>query len=99
MVMTGKDTASSSPGERDSSDGLTQFLIEYLQHNTPEGTLDEVYRLVDVARGVATLTGEETWTPYAERRSMLEATGIVLGGGADSLAEIGRSAFNSIRRV
>lgn len=45
MVMTGKDNAL-SPEERDSGDVLTQFLVEYLQGNTPEGTLDEVYRLV-----------------------------------------------------
>jgi diguanylate cyclase (GGDEF)-like protein len=98
MVMTGKDNALSSPEERDSGDVLTQFLIEYLQCNMPPGTLDEVYQLVEAARKAATLTDDRPWTPYAERRSMLEATGVVLGGGADSLTEVGRSAFNSIRR-
>ena len=57
MVMTGKDDAVSVPGPRDSGDPLTQFLIEYLQGNTPEGTLDEVYRLVEVSRKVAFVNG------------------------------------------
>jgi diguanylate cyclase (GGDEF)-like protein len=98
MVMTAQDDASSSAGQRGSGDVLTQFLIEYLESTTPEGTLDEVYRMVEAWRGVATLAGDRFWTPSTERRCMLEAAGVVLGGGADSLTEVGRSAFNSIRR-
>jgi diguanylate cyclase (GGDEF)-like protein len=98
MVMTGKEKALPVPEARDSGDPLTQFLIEYLQGNTPEGTLDEVYRLVEASRSVATLQGEEAWTPYAERCSLLGAVGVVLGGGADRLTEVGRCVFNSIRR-
>jgi diguanylate cyclase (GGDEF)-like protein len=98
MVMTGKEKALPVPVQRDSGDPLTQFLVEYLQGNTPEGTLDEVYRLVEAARLVATLKGDDAWTPYADRRSLLEAVGVVLGGGAETLGEIGRCVFNAIRR-
>ncbi len=98
MVMTGKDNALSVPGPRDAGDPLTQFLVEYLQGNTPEGTLDEVYRLVEASRKVASMNGEDEWTPFAERRSVLEATGVVLGGGPDALSDVGRCVFNIIRR-
>jgi diguanylate cyclase (GGDEF)-like protein len=98
MVMTGKDNALPVPQERDSGDPLTQFLVEYLQGNTPQGTLDEVYRLVEASRKVAALNGGEAWTPYAERRSLLEAAGVVLGGGPETLTEVGRCVFNAIRR-
>src|ERR1700678_4529033 len=97
MVMTGKDEEVSVPDERDSGDPLTQFLIEYLQGNTPEGTLDEVYRLVEVARKAALRDGG-TWTPYAERRSLLESAGFVLGGGPETLTDVGRCVFDAIRR-
>lgn len=97
MVMTGKDKAL-SPELRELGDDLTQFLIEYLQGNTPEGTLDEVYRLVEAARKVALCNGEGAWSPFAERRSLLEAAGVVLGGGPDTLAEVGRCVFDTIRR-
>ncbi len=36
--------------EVDPGDVVSQFLIEYLQQNTPEGTLEEVYRVADMAR-------------------------------------------------
>ena len=98
MVMTGKDKAYSVPQDRHSGDPLTQFLVEYLQGNTPEGTLDEVYRLVEAARKIALLNGEAEWTPYAERRSLLESAGVVLGGGPETLTEVGRCVFDSIRR-
>jgi diguanylate cyclase (GGDEF)-like protein len=98
MVMTGKDHAISVPRERLSGDPLTQFLVEYLQGNTPEGTLDEVYRLVDASRTVALFNGEAAWTPYAERRRMLESAGVVLGGGPETLTEVGRCVFDTIRR-
>jgi diguanylate cyclase (GGDEF)-like protein len=98
MVMTGKDKAVSVPEERDSGDPLTQFLIEYLQGNTPEGTLDEVYCLVEGSRNAALVDGEGAWTPYAERRSLLESAAVVLGGGPEILTEVGRCVFDSIRR-
>jgi hypothetical protein len=98
MVMTGKDKAVSVPEERDSGDPLTQFLIEYLQGNTPEGTLDEVYRLVEGSRNAALRDGEGAWTPYAERRSLLESAAVVLGGGPEILIEVGRCVFDAIRR-
>jgi diguanylate cyclase (GGDEF)-like protein len=97
MVMTGKDEEVSVPEERDSGDPLTQFLIEYLQGNTPDGTLDEVYRLVEVARKAAQRDGG-TWTPYAERRSLLQSAAVVLGGGPETLTQVGRCVFDAIRR-
>ena len=96
--MTGKDKAISVPEERDSGDPLTQFLIEYLQGNTPDGTLDEVYRLVEGSRNDALVHGEGAWTPYAERRSLLESAAAVLGGGPEVLTEVGRCVFDAIRR-
>ena len=96
--MPGKDKAIPVPPERLSGDPLTQFLVEYLQGNTPEGTLDEVYRLVDASRTVALFNGEAAWTPYAERRRMLESAGVVLGGGPETLTEVGRCVFDTIRR-
>ena len=98
MVMTGKDKEVSAPEGRDSGDPLTQFLVEYLQGNTPEGTLDEVYRLVEVSRKAALRNGEGAWTPYAERRSLLESAAVVLGGGPETLTEVGRCVFDAIRR-
>jgi diguanylate cyclase (GGDEF)-like protein len=98
MVMTGKDKEVSVSEGRDSGDPLTQFLVEYLQGNTPEGTLDEVYRLVEISGEVARRNGEAAWTPYAERRSLLESAAAVLGGGPDTLTEVGRRVFNTIRR-
>jgi diguanylate cyclase (GGDEF)-like protein len=98
MVMTGKDNAPAVPAAPGSGDPLTQFLVEYLQGNTAEAALEEVYRLVEASRSLAALNGEDTWTPYQERRSMLEAAGVVLGGGSEALTEVGRCAFNAIRR-
>jgi diguanylate cyclase (GGDEF)-like protein len=77
-------------------DALTQFLHEYLLANAPEGTRGEIYRLAGVARDDAAQRGESS-SPYMERRWLLEATGLVLGG-MGSLMEIGKCAFNSIRR-
>ena len=96
--MTGKGKLVSVPEARHSGDPLTQFLVEYLQGNTPEGTLDEVYHLVEASRKVALLKGEAAWTPYAERRSLLESAGVVLGGGPATLTEVGRCVFDTIRR-
>ena len=96
--MTGKAKLVSVPEARHSGDPLTQFLVEYLQGNTPEGTLDEVYHLVEASRKVALLKGEAAWTPYAERRSLLESAGVVLGGGPATLTEVGRCVFDTIRR-
>jgi diguanylate cyclase (GGDEF)-like protein len=98
MVMTGKGKEVSVPDERDVGDPLTQFLVEYLQGNTPEGTLDEVYRLVEVSRQAARRNGADAWTPYAERRSLLESAAVVLGGGPETLTEVGRCVFDTIRR-
>jgi hypothetical protein len=85
-----------TPVEEDSGDILTKFLIEYLQGNTPEGTLDEIYRVAGAARNAAAANGV-AWTPNAQRRSLLEATGVVLGGGIETLTAIGRCVFDSIR--
>jgi diguanylate cyclase (GGDEF)-like protein len=82
----------------DSDDILTRFLIEYLQGNTPEGTLDQVYRLAGEARHAAMQIDGAEWTPYARRRSLLEATRVVLGGGSEVLTAIGRCVFESIQR-
>jgi len=80
------------------ADGLTQFLVEYLQANTPEGTFAEVTRLVEASRRAASSQGDGGWTAYAERRSLLEAAGAVLGGGPAALEEVGRRVFDTIRR-
>jgi diguanylate cyclase (GGDEF)-like protein len=97
MVMTGGENGLEVAGEPITADLLTQFLIEYLQENTPEGTLDEVYRLADESRKFWVVSGHGEWTPYAQRRSLLEATGVVLGG-SDALTAVGRCVFDSIRR-
>jgi diguanylate cyclase (GGDEF)-like protein len=96
MVMTGGDEVLAVTAGAEFGDVLTIFLIEYLQENTPEGTLDEVYRLADEARLFAIDNGGE-WTPHSQRRSLLEATGVVLGG-SDALTAVGRCVFDSIRR-
>jgi diguanylate cyclase (GGDEF)-like protein len=97
MVTAGNDRSTSLIGERNGGDVLTQFLLEYLEGNTPEGTLEAVYRLVDVSRKVSTVTDAAAWTPYQERRSLLEAAGVVLGGGPDALTRVGQCVFDSIR--
>jgi diguanylate cyclase (GGDEF)-like protein len=96
MVMTGREEELEATAEPDISDVLTLFLIEYLQENTPAGTLEEIYRRADQSRHFALENGAE-WTPYSRRRSILEATGVVLGG-PDALMAVGRCVFDSIRR-
>jgi diguanylate cyclase (GGDEF)-like protein len=81
----------------DSGDLLTRFLIDYLEVNTPEGTLREVYRLAGEARAAALKVEGAEWTPYAQRRSLLEATRVVLGGGPEALTAVGRCVFDAIR--
>jgi diguanylate cyclase (GGDEF)-like protein len=98
MVMTAREGVLSEPFEADSSDVISQFMIEYLEQNTPEGTLQEVYRIAGESRKVATDGDAGAWTPYARRRSLLEAAGVVLGGGPEALEAVGRCVFNSIRR-
>ncbi len=98
MVMTAKEHALREPFEADSGDVISQFLVEYLQQNTPEGTLEEVYRVADASRHARALGADGAWTLYARRRSLLEAAGVVLGGGPDALREVGRYVFNTIRR-
>jgi len=71
----------SEPFEADSDDVISQFMVEYLQQNTPEGTLEEVYRVAGESWKAATHGGQDAWTPYARRRSLLEAAGVVLGAG------------------
>jgi diguanylate cyclase (GGDEF)-like protein len=96
MVMIGGEEELAVAAEPDIADVLTCFLIEYLQENTPAGTLDEVYRLADESQQFALELGV-TWTPHSRRRSLLEATGVVLGG-PDALMAVGRCVFDSIRR-
>jgi hypothetical protein len=96
MVMTGREEELEATAEPDISDVLTLFLIEYLQENTPAGTLEEIHRRADQSRHFALENGAE-WTPYSRRRSILEATGVVLGG-PDALMAVGRCVFDSIRR-
>jgi diguanylate cyclase (GGDEF)-like protein len=98
MVMTTREVVLSEPFEADSDDVISQFMIEYLQQNTPEGTLEEVYRVAGESWKAATHGGKDAWTRYARRRSLLEAAGVVLGGGPEALEVVGRCAFNSIRR-
>jgi diguanylate cyclase (GGDEF)-like protein len=97
MVMTGGDFGVEVAGPPDAGDMLTQFLIEYLQENTPAGSLEEVYRLAEASRRFWIISGRGEWTPYAQRRSLLEAAGVVLGG-SDALTAVGRCVFDSIRR-
>jgi diguanylate cyclase (GGDEF)-like protein len=96
MTMPAEVCAAADPA--DSADLLTRYLIEYLQENTPEGTLDEVYRLAGEARRTALQIDGAEWTPYWRRRSLLEATRVVLGGGPEVLTAVGRCVFKSIQR-
>ena len=98
VVMTAKEQGGPDVLDADPSDVIWQFIVEYLQQNTPEGTLEEVYRVAEKSRSVRTEAGVAAWTPYLRRRSLLEAAGVVLGGGPDALREVGRCVFNSIRR-
>ena len=98
MVMTARERRLPEPFEADSGDVVSQFMIEYLQQNTPEGTLEEVYRVAEASRKAGALGADGAWTPYARRRSLLEAAGVVLGGGPEALREVGRHVFNTIRR-
>jgi diguanylate cyclase (GGDEF)-like protein len=88
----------SQPFEVDPGDVVSQFLTEYLQQNTPEGTLEEVYRVAEATRHADTQSNGGAWTPYLQRRSLLEAAGVVLGGGPEALKVVGRCVFDSIRR-
>ena len=98
MVMTARERRLPEPFEADSGDVVSQFMIEYLQQNTPEGTLEEVYRVAEASRQARALGADGAWTPYARRRCLLEAAGVVLGGGPEALREVGRYVFNTIRR-
>ena len=98
MVMAASEHAPAEPFEADTGDVVSQFMIEYLQQNTPEGTLEEVYRVAEESRKARMLGVDDAWTPYARRRSLLEAAGVVLGGGPDALREVGRCVFDTIRR-
>ena len=97
MVMTVRKDVS-QPFEAEPGDMISQFLTEYLQQNTPEGTLEEVYRVVQNKRNAVIQSDAGAWTPYWQRRSLLEAAGVVLGGGPEALKAVGRCAFDSIRR-
>ena len=98
MVMTAREQTVPVPFEADAGDVISQFLFEYLQQNTPEGTLEEVYRVAEESRRASAQGAGGLWTPYARRRSLLEAAGVVLGGGPDALREVGRCVFDAIRR-
>jgi diguanylate cyclase (GGDEF)-like protein len=98
MVTTGRERMLLEPFEADSGDVISQFMVEYLQQNTPEGTLEEVYRVAQESLKVRAQDADGAWTPYARRRSLLEAAGVVLGGGPEALREVGRCVFDSIRR-
>jgi len=98
MVTTARERMPTEPFDVDSGDVISQFLVEYLQQHTPEGTLEEVYRVAEESRKLGTHVADVAWTLYARRRSLLEAAGAVLGGGPDSLREVGRCALDSIRR-
>jgi len=97
VLSTGKESIESF-AELDSSDAPTRFLLEYLQENTPEGTLEEVYRLADVTYLADSSGSDADWRAFVRRRSLLEAAGMVLGGGPDALTAVGKCVFNSIRR-
>ena len=98
MVMTAGEGMLPVPFEVDSDDVISQFLIEYLEQNTPEGTLEEVYRVAGASQKAPTPGKDRAWTPYARRRSLLEAAGVVLGGGPEALKALGRCVFDAIRR-
>ncbi len=98
MVTPARGQMLLEPFEADAGDVISQFLVEYLQQNTPEGTLEEVYRVAEESRKARAQVVGGAWTPYARRRSLLEAAGVVLGGGPDALREVGRCVFDAIRR-
>jgi hypothetical protein len=53
--------------EQDSSDVLTGFLVEYLEQNTPEGTLEEVYRLAEASHLAEKPEADADWSHYVRR--------------------------------
>jgi diguanylate cyclase (GGDEF)-like protein len=88
-------TASVSDG-RDFGGTLTEFVVDYLQGYTPEGTTEEIFRLAGETRDLDTLRDVNTWSTYQQYRRLLEATSEVLGGPA-ALAAAGSHAFDAIR--
>ena len=95
MVTAAREHARAEPFEADTGDVVSQFMIEYLQQNTPEGTLEEVYRVAEESRKARMLGAPTTpGRPTPRRRSLLEAAGVVLGGGPDALREVGRCVFD-----
>jgi hypothetical protein len=102
--MTSREHAVSAPVGGVLDDALTQFLVDYLQDSlidslqepTPEATLDDVLRAADRSRVVAARNEDEALGPYAQRRHLLEAVGVMLGG-PDTLQKVGRRFFASIR--
>ena len=81
---------------RDFGGALTQYVVGYLREHTPEGTLEEVFRLAGETRSAEMLSDVNAWSSYGQYRRLLEATGRLLGG-PDALKTVGSHAFDSIR--
>ena len=94
--MTKRDPQQDEAYAHDFGGILTQYVVGYLQRETPEGTLARVLELAGETRGVAVLRDATTRSSYGGYRRLLEATSHVLGGPA-ALAKVGAHVFDSIQ--
>ena len=84
------------PNGKDFSGLVTVGVIGYVQSETPEGTLEEIFRLAGETRSISEVTDSNSWSSYAQYRRLLEAVGSVLDGPR-TLSLIGSHIFDSIR--
>ncbi len=94
--MTKRDPQQDEAYAHDFGGILTQYVVGYLQRETPEGTLARVLELAGETRSLAVLGDATTRSSYGEYRRLLEATSHVLGGPA-ALAKVGAHVFDSIQ--
>jgi hypothetical protein len=99
-----EEAATSTPVGGVLDDALTQFLVDYLrdsvidslQEPNQEATLDDVLLTADRSRATVPQGEAGASDPYSQRRHLLEAAGVMLGG-PDTLQKVGRRFFDSIR--
>jgi diguanylate cyclase (GGDEF)-like protein len=94
--MTKRDTQQGEVCAQDFGGILTQYVVGYLQRETPEGTLADVLALAGETRSPAVLSDATTRSSYGQYRRLLEASSHALGGPA-ALTRVGAHVFDTIR--
>ena len=94
--MTKRDRQRGKDRARDFGGILTQYVVGYLQRETPEGSLARVLAMAGETRSVAVLSDATTRSTYGEYRRLLEAASHELGG-PDALTGVGAHVFDSVQ--